>query len=199
MTTQPRPGREPRAARRRAAGVLEARSPKFIDGLVSHFVLDDGRLVVAHAGLPAEHARPGLGGGALVRSLRRHHRRDRRVRAAGALPVGGGLPGRGDGRLRPHPGARGRLAQPDDLHRHRLRLRRPAHRLRYPERELVSVAGPRDVLRAGPAARSRKPADERRGSRPTSTSTTSSASGSSRRGSPARSRSARRTPSPPWR
>ena len=28
------------------------RSPTFIDGLVSHYVLDDGKLVVAHAGLP---------------------------------------------------------------------------------------------------------------------------------------------------
>jgi protein phosphatase len=33
---------------------LTTRVTKFLDGLVSHLVLDDGRLVVAHAGLPAD-------------------------------------------------------------------------------------------------------------------------------------------------
>ena len=49
--------------------------------------------------------RPHLGPGPLARAVRRHHRRDRRVRAAGALPVGRGLPGPRRRRLRPHPGA----------------------------------------------------------------------------------------------
>jgi protein phosphatase len=33
---------------------FSARVAEFIDGLISHFVLDDGNLVVAHAGLPAD-------------------------------------------------------------------------------------------------------------------------------------------------
>src|SRR5262249_33971694 len=32
---------------------LVARVQTFIDGLVSHYVLDDGKLVVAHAGMPS--------------------------------------------------------------------------------------------------------------------------------------------------
>ena len=38
----------------RAAGVPRRRSRTFLDGLVSHYVLDDGKLVVAHAGLKEE-------------------------------------------------------------------------------------------------------------------------------------------------
>ena len=65
-------------------------------------MLDGGRLVVAHAGhqggLPGSGVRPGPG----VLPLRRHDRRDRRVRPAGALPVGRRLPRRGDRRLWTH-------------------------------------------------------------------------------------------------
>ena len=64
--------------------------------------------------------------GAGVRPVRRDHRRDRRVRPARPLQLGGGIPRRRRRRLRPHAGARGRLAQPHDQHRHRLRLRRQA-------------------------------------------------------------------------
>ena len=63
-----------------------------MDGLVSHFVLDDGRLVVAHAGLKEAYHGRSSGRVRVVRALRRHHRRDRRVRAAGPLPVGARLP-----------------------------------------------------------------------------------------------------------
>ena len=64
--------------------------------------------------------RPHLGPGPLVRAVRRHHRRDRRVRPAGALPVGRGLPRPGDGRLRPHARARRRVGQQHHLPGHRL-------------------------------------------------------------------------------
>jgi protein phosphatase len=37
----------------RESPAFVARATDFIDGLVSHYVLDDGKLVVAHAGLPA--------------------------------------------------------------------------------------------------------------------------------------------------
>ena len=38
----------------RAGGVPRPTSSRFLDGLVSHYVLDDGKLVVAHAGLKEE-------------------------------------------------------------------------------------------------------------------------------------------------
>ena len=49
----------------------------FIDAMVSHYVLDDGKLVVAHAGLKAGHAGPRLGGRSRVLSVWRDDRRDR--------------------------------------------------------------------------------------------------------------------------
>ena len=50
---------------------------EFIDGLVSHLVLDDGKLVVAPRRPARRHAGPCLRCGSLVRAVRRHHRRDR--------------------------------------------------------------------------------------------------------------------------
>ncbi len=96
----------------------------FIDGLVSHYWLDGGKLVVAHAGLAGGDARPRLRRGAGVRALRRDDRRDRRVRPAGALRLGHRVPRRGGGRLRPHAGAARGVGQQHDLPRHRLRVRR---------------------------------------------------------------------------
>ncbi len=57
-----------------ASDGFAAEATAFMDGLLGHLVLDDGKLVVAHAGLPAAHARPGLGRGARVRPVRRHNR-----------------------------------------------------------------------------------------------------------------------------
>ena len=131
-------------------------------------------------------ARPRLGRRPRVRAVRRHDRRDRRVRAAGAARLGGRLPRPGDGRLRPHAGARGRVAQQHDRHRHRLRLRRQAHRAALPGARARVGAGGANLLRAGPPvprARGRR----RLGSPPSrstttcSTSPTCSASGWSRR------------------
>ena len=65
----------------------------FLDGLVSHYVLDDGKLVVAHAGLKRGDAGPRLGPRARLRAVWRDHGRDRRVRSAGPLQLGGGVPG----------------------------------------------------------------------------------------------------------
>lgn len=48
----------------------------FIDDLVSHYVFDDGRLVVAHAGMKEEMQGRGSGG-SLVCTLRGDDRRDR--------------------------------------------------------------------------------------------------------------------------
>ena len=67
--------------------------------------------------------RPGFGAGTRLLPVRRDHRRDRRVRAAGALPVGERLPRGGDGRLRPRAHPEGRMGQQHDLPGHRRRLR----------------------------------------------------------------------------
>ena len=123
----------------------------FLDGLVSHYVLDDGKLVVAHAGHEGELPGPRLGRGARVRAVRRDDRRDRRVRPAGALQLGGRVPRRGHGRLRPHAGA-----EPEWLN-HTINIDTGCvfggklTALRWPERELVSVPAAAHVLRAGQA------------------------------------------------
>ena len=104
----------------------------FMDGLISHFVLDDGRLVVAHAGLKeAYHGR----GSGRVRSFALYGDTTGETDEyglPGALPVGAGVPRPGDGRLRPHPGAGGGVGQQHDLPRHRRGLRRHAHRAALP-------------------------------------------------------------------
>jgi predicted kinase len=69
-----------------------------------------------------------LGRRARVRPLWRDHRRDRRVRPAGARRLGRRL-SRQDGRgLWPHAGRVGRMGQQHPVHRHRLRVRRQADR-----------------------------------------------------------------------
>ena len=127
------------AARARAAGVPRTRCAEFLDGLVSHYVLDDGKLVVAHAGMKEEMQGRGSGAVRDFALYRRDDRRDRRVRAAGALQLGRRVSRPSRRRLRPHACAGGRMAQQHHQHRHRLRLRRQLTALRYPERELVSV------------------------------------------------------------
>ena len=76
----------------------------FLDRLVSHVVLDDGRLVVAHAGM--KEAIPGSlapGGSA---SSRCSARRPARPTSSGSpsAAVGGRVPRQRGGRLRPHAG-----------------------------------------------------------------------------------------------
>ena len=129
-----RPNRWPRSTRcpTSVASPFAKALAEFLDGLVSHYVLDDGRLVVAHAGHEGGDAGPRLRQGARLRPLRRDDRRDRRVRPAGALQLGGRVPRPGDGRLRPHAGPRAGVAQPHGQHRHRLRLRRQADRPALP-------------------------------------------------------------------
>ncbi len=61
---------------------FRAEVESFLDGLISHYVLDGGKLVVSQ-----------------------DDRRDRRIRAACSLPVGQRVPRQGDGAVRPHPGA----------------------------------------------------------------------------------------------
>ncbi len=96
--------------------------------------------------------RPYLGPGPLARAVRRNHRRDRRVRAAGALPVGRGLPGPGGRRLRPHPGPGGHLAEQHHLPGHRCRVRRQAHRAALAGARTRRRTGRAGLVRAGQAA-----------------------------------------------
>ena len=105
---------------------------EFLDGLVSHYVLDDGKLVVAHAGMKAEMQGRGSG---KVRDFALYGETTGETDEFGLpvrLQLGGGVPWLGDGRLRPHAGARAGVAEPHGQHRHRLRLRRQADRPALP-------------------------------------------------------------------
>ena len=124
---------------------------EFIDSLIGHYVLDEGRLVVAHAGLPEKMHGRAVGSGSCLFPLRRHDRRDRRVRSACSLPLGAGLSRAGDGRLRPHARNRPGVAEQDDLHRHRLCLRRQADSSPLPGKRARLRSGTGGVLRAGEA------------------------------------------------
>ena len=146
----PRAGRVARAARRGAAGVPRP-GDAFIDGLVSHFVLDDGKLVVAHAGMREEMQGRGLGRGPLVRLYGETTGETDEFGLPVRYPWAAGLPRPATGRLRPHAGARAGVAEQHDLHRHRLRLRRAAHGAALPGARAGVRAGRRDLLGAGPA------------------------------------------------
>ena len=87
------------------------RVAEFLYGLISHYVLDDGGLVVAHAGMKSEYPGPGLRAGPGFLPIWRDHRRDRRVRSPGAGQLGRRLPWPGDGGLRSYPGCGSRLAE----------------------------------------------------------------------------------------
>ena len=99
---QPRPRRDARAAGRARPPEFRSEVAEFCDGLVSP-LRPRRRPARRRARRAARRLpRPGLGPGPQLRAVRRHDRRDRRVRPAGALPVGGRLPRQGDGGLRPH-------------------------------------------------------------------------------------------------
>ena len=95
------------------------------------------------------HARSCVRPGAFVLPVRRDDGRDRRVRAARAVPVGERLPRSRDGRLRPHADARAGVDQQHDLPRHRLCLRRLADRAPLSRARAGVGQGGRGVLRAG--------------------------------------------------
>jgi hypothetical protein len=82
---------------------------RFLDGLVSHYVLDGGKLVVAHAGLTED--MHGRGSGA-VRAFALFGEAPARLTnlACPCATNGPRVPGSGHGRLRPHARARCRMA-----------------------------------------------------------------------------------------
>ena len=133
-----------------AGSIFRTELAEFLDGLVSHYVLDDGKLVVAHAGMKAEMQGRGSG---RVRDFALYGETTGETDEFG-LPVrynwAAGISRAGDGRLRPHAGPRAGMAQPDGQHRHRLRLRRQAHGPALPGEGVRVGPGRADLLRAGP-------------------------------------------------
>ena len=138
---------------------LGGESPEFrmavadwIDDHVSHYVLDDGALVVAHAGMKQEMQGRGSG---RVREFALFGETTGETDEFG-LPVrynwasdyrGGGPRG-----LRSHPRAGTRMAEPHNQHRHRLRFRRETERAALPRiGDRLGTSAP-DVLRARQAA-----------------------------------------------
>ena len=109
---------------------------KFLDGLVSHYVFDDGKLVVAHAGM--KESMQGRGSGK-VRDFALYGETTGETDEfglAGPLQLGGGLSRQGARRLRSYAGPGAAVAQQHRQHRYRLRLRRPA--------DGASLSGARD-------------------------------------------------------
>jgi polynucleotide kinase-phosphatase len=124
----------------------------FVDGLVSHYVLDGGRLVVCHAGLPEKYH------GRTSGRVRSHalYGDTTGVRPARALPVGRGLPRPRRGRLRPHAGPGHLLDQQHHLPGHRRRVRRPADRAALARAGDRGRPGRAGLVRAGQAAGHRR-------------------------------------------
>ena len=143
---------------------------KFLDGLISHFVLDDGQARRGARGHEGGVTGPGVRRGAAVRAVRRDDGRDRRVRPARAPRLGGGVPRVGDGRLRPHAGPRTGVAQSHGQRGYRLRLRRQPHGAALPRDGDGRASPPRGSTRS----RSARCVPRRRAGRRSRSTTTSS-------------------------
>lgn len=120
---------------------FRAEVQKFIDGLVSHYVFDEGRLVVAHAGMKEEMQGRGSAKVGDFRIVRRDHR----IWFAGSLQLGLGISRTGQRRVWPHAGARAGVAESDDQHRHRLRLWWSTQRVAVAREGARLAAGTSDV------------------------------------------------------
>ena len=96
---------------------------EFLDSLISHYLLDEGKLVVAHAGMKEEMQGRGSG---KVRDFALYGETTGETDEFG-LPVrynwAAEYRGRADGGIWPHSRAAGRMAESDDQHRYGLRLR----------------------------------------------------------------------------
>ena len=148
---QPRSRRDPGAARPRGARSSRPRCARFCDGLISHYVLDGGRLVVAHAGLIERYHGRASG---RVRSFCLYGDTTGETDEYGLpvrLPWARGLPRPGDGAVRAHADARAGVGQQHPVPGHRMRLRRAADRAALPGAGDGQRAGGRGLLRAGPA------------------------------------------------
>ena len=134
--------------------LAEARS--FLDGLRSHYWA--GRRQAGRRPRRAEggDARTRLRGSPQLRAVWRDDGGNRRVRPARPLRMGARLPRRGDGRLWPHACAGAGVAEPDDLHRHRLRVRRHPDGATLPGARVGVRPRRADLLRTGPSAADRQ-------------------------------------------
>ena len=129
---------------------FRAEAERFMDGLVSHYVLDGGNLVVSHAGLIERYHGRASG---RVREFCLYGQTTGETDEYG-LPVrypwaseyrGGRWSSTGT------PRSRAGVGQQHHLPGHRLRVRRRLTALRYPEREARLRSGRAGVLRAGQA------------------------------------------------
>ena len=138
------------------SAAFRVRMRAFLDRLVSHLWLDGGQLVVAHAGIKEEMI--GRSSGA-VREFCLYGETTGETDEFG-LPVrhnwAAEYRGKTHGGLRPHAGRQRRVAQQHDLHRHRLRVRRQAHRVALAREGAGRCAGRAGLCRAGAAARRRR-------------------------------------------
>ena len=193
---------------RRETEEFRAEVERFIDGLISHYVLDGGRLVVAHAGLIERYHGRASG---RVREFCLYGQTTGETDEYG-LPVrypwAQEYRGRADGPLRAHPGAGAGVGQQHPVPGHRLRLRRPAHRACAIRNGLGLRPGRAGLLPAGQAVPGRAPP-----CRPAGLALSAAArrepdvldisdvtgAGSSRRPTCRGSASGRRTPPPRWR
>ena len=128
---------------------------EFLDGLISHYVLDDGKLVVAHAGL-----RPEMQGRASgrVRDFALYGETTGETDGPSARPCirqfrRGSRPG--DGRLWPYAGSRARMGERDDQRRYGLRLWWPPDGVALSGEGACLRAGGTNLLRTGPAVPAR--------------------------------------------
>ena len=122
----------------------------FLDGLTSHYVLDGGKLVVAHAGL-AEKLQGRASGRVRAFCLYGQTTGETDDTACLSAIRGRRVPGPGHGALRPHPGAGPGMGEQHAVPGHRLRLRRVPHRAELSRTSAgLRPFRPR-LLRAGPA------------------------------------------------
>ena len=96
--------------------VFSRAAAEFINKLVSHYVFDDGKLVVAQCRHEGINAGPRLWRRSRVRSFWRNHRRDRRIRIASSIQLGGGISRRGHNGVWPYASAGTRMAESNDQH-----------------------------------------------------------------------------------
>ena len=102
---------------------FSAKVAEFIDGLVSHYVLDDGKLVVAHAGMKAEMQGRGSGRVRDFALFGESTGGDGRLRTAGAVCLGKRLSWTRHGGVRAYACACAGMAQSNHLHRYGLCVR----------------------------------------------------------------------------
>jgi RNA repair, ligase-Pnkp-associating, region of Hen1 len=94
---------------------------------------------------------PRVGPGPRVLPVRADHRRDRRVRPAGQVPVGPGVPRPRPGAVRPHPGARDRVGEQHHVPGYRVCLRRPSDGFQLSRTDRGVSPGGTCLLRPGQA------------------------------------------------